>query len=525
MDNKIEDLIKLSGNQHKYQYINLILSFVFWLNICCISVSIPLLEKPPDAKYVNEKNQTVIEPITYEICENYDYLIIPSPHLSWVNDLEIYCNRTKVGLIGSFAFVGFTTGALIYPIVTKFLTHKPVIIITTLIYIVFVFSCTIFTTNYWALIILLIGITLFSNISSYSILILVEESVSTNKRVLFGNIVNIGFSFSGVVYVMIFYFFKNWLYVFYCGIGCNFLLTVIFFLFAYDSPRGFIARKDIGKTLDILRGIAKFNNKLEEFEEEIKKEDYLNTLKMLSEEDNDKRQDDIEDKIKEKFELKKENSVLPIRKEKITGFSLIKYASIRVQFLSLCLLFFFTYGVYNGIVIGAKNISGNFYINIILLYLMEALSFLITGFLTNIPFLGRKKTIFIWYLIASVSMLVLYFFNMHSNYQLIFFLIARFCVSGAVTTYYTYSLENYPTPVRTLGFGINATMGNLGGIVSSLLIEYISKKNILLCNSGVLILCSSILMLFLKETVGLPMQESIDEMNTNRLIDEKDTTQ
>lgn len=52
--------------------------------------------------------------------------------------------------------------------------------------------------------------------------------------------------------------------------------------------------------------------------------------------------------------------------------------------------------------------------------------------------------------------------------------VIRFCITGVYTTFYIYFMENYPTPLRSLGFGLNSTFGNLAGVVSPIIIEFIN---------------------------------------------------
>ena len=48
----------------------------------------------------------------------------------------------------------------------------------------------------------------------------------------------------------------------------------------YDSPRGFINKKDYKSTIEILEGIAFFNGKLDEFRESLKQEEYQDIIRQ-----------------------------------------------------------------------------------------------------------------------------------------------------------------------------------------------------------------------------------------------------
>ena len=88
----------------------------------------------------------------------------------------------------------------------------------------------------------------------------------------------------------------------------------------------------------------------------------------------------------------------------------------------------------------------------------------------------------------------------------------RFCAAAIELVFYTYTLEVYPTPVRSLNFGINVTFGNIGSILSPLLYEYLPSW-VFLFIFGLFSIIHGILLIFLPETVGKPMIESIKELD------------
>ena len=96
----------------------------------------------------------------------------------------------------------------------------------------------------------------------------------------------------------------------------------------------------------------------------------------------------------------------------------------------------------------------------------------------------------------------------------------RFCITGVYTSFYIYFMESYPTPLRSLGFGLNSTFGNLAGIVSPVIIEFINKY-FLYFVFAILSGVNIFLTFFLKETVGKPMLETIEELEVQDVEKEK----
>ena len=515
METKIENLINLSGGEGRYQYCALVLAFLVWSISAFHSISLPFLEAVPNV-YLTDYNETV--PLNYTICQKYNYIKQNDIKYSWIIDFEIECSEIKVGLIGTFTYIGFTSGSFLYPIFCKILSNKNIIIISMTVYCIFNLFLSFFPNYYFALI-SLIFLGIGTNTSNYSSMTIVSESITSKKRSIFSSIINLGFCFSALIFTPLFFFLQKWSFVFYCHILISVLILIGIFFILFNSPRKYL-NTDKEKMMEILRGISKFNKKLENFDEKIKDEEYQNLLSELDNKDKKEMADvDIKEDTKDKTE-----------KKKLGYLSLIKYPSIRYKFIIFSIMFMTTSAIYNGIAIGAKNMKGNLYINIVLLYWFEGLAYIVTGFLINCKPLGRKYSLLLLFLLSALGFLAYVFM---SNYfyseigQFISMLLVRFTISGVYTTYYTYILENYPTPIRSIGFGLNSTFGNIGGIVIPLILELFSKESIYYIFAGMCGL-DCVLVCFLKETVGTPMQECIKEIEEEKRkieegkVDEKD---
>ena len=525
MDEKIDKLISLAGNKHKYQIFCLILIFLLWVNCNFMACVLPLLERKPIIDYFDKKEQkNYTDSLSYDLCDKLKNEEIIEWNrkvfnYSWISYYEIECNKEKTGLISSFTFVGNMFGALFFAPMTKIISHKNNVIVST-----FGFSLSIFLLiiikNFYILLGLLVGVGTFGNFLCYSSLVLIEESVSHDRRSLYGNIVNIGYPFCGITYVVLFYFFENWKIVFYILIAFIFFICGLIWIFIYNSPRGAIEKRNKKEILKILNGIAKFNNKSDYFEN-IESEEYQNIINEICGETNENENDEklIPNTSNLNSNLSKDllnnenenNNNKNSKMQNITAISLIKYPSIRYKFLILCYSWFTACGIYNGISVASKNLEGNFYLIQIGLFIAESIAYFISGILMEIKILGRKRTIWGGMFITIACLLILALISVPDLVYFFLDLLSRFCISAVHTIFYTYSLEVYPTPVRTIGFGINATFGQIGGIVFPMLVELFPEY---LCFIGYscLITFAVFLLFFLKETVGLPMKETIDEL-------------
>ncbi len=190
----------------------------------------------------------------------------------------------------------------------------------------------------------------------------------------------------------------------------------------------------------------------------------------------------------------------------------MKYPSLRYKFLILCVLWFGTRSTSNCIALSSKALPGNYYYNIIFLFIFESSAYYVSGILINIKCLGRRGTLWSQYFIISITFLLLSFVKFSNSVELGLNFLARFCAAAIELVFFTYTLEVYPSPVRSVNFGINATFGNIGSILSPLVYEYLPSW-LFFFAFAIFSIFHAFLLIFLPETVGRPMIESIDELN------------
>ena len=517
-DEKIEKLLSLAGNEHRYQYFVLTIFLFLWMNCNFMAVVLPYLEREPLVKYIDENNIVhVNQTLSNEICEK-KYEILKRFDYSWVSEFDIECDKFNIGLIGVFTFIGNTMGSIVFSIITKYLTHKTILLTSSFGFSLSIFICTLIHSVdyfYW-IFICLIFVGLFGNCLCYSSLVVCEEIVSSNKRSFFSSIINMGYGLCGVMYSLIFMYIQNWRYDFYILIGFSLFLGLMIWLFVYDSPRIYIDHKDIRTTKKILEGIASFNGLKEEYLEKIETEETKQLIKEIMEynyengiEMKEINSDENADKNDELINTENESSKKSL---KLTAFSSLKYPSLRYKFLILCILWFGTRSTSNCIALSSKALPGNYYFNIIFLFIFESSAYYFSGILINIESLGRRGTLWSQYSIITISFLLLSFIKTSDTFELGLNYVTRFCAAAIELVFYTYTLEVYPTPVRSVNFGMNVTFGNIGSILAPLVYEYLPSWLFLFIFALFSVL-HAILLIFLPETVGRPMIESIEELN------------
>ena len=454
MDEQIEKLYNLSGGAGRYQILILVIGFWIWNSLSLIQTSIPILERVPVVIYNNETTD-----LTYDICDEKNYNISKVYGFSWISDMGIECDQAKVGYIGTFFFTGMTVGNFLFSIINKFLMHKQIIVIFTFVYVIFLFLTTVIE-NYYFRIISLLFVGISQGLANPSTLTIVSESVSSKKRSLFASLINVGYSTCPILYTYIYVLFDDWRYIFWMQNIIAILCGVLYIIFLHNSPRTFLSKNNPDEAINVLKKIAKFNGKKEEFEEALNDKEYDTLLKRDQNEEEGMKEEILEGK------------------NKLGYLALIKYPSVRYKFIIFSVMWMFMTFLTNAIVINTKKMKGDFYINIISLFIVEILAGILVGFIINIPSFGRKKSLITFYIGVTVGFVLYILFDkleLGSVTTLIAMGLIRFSCTGVFTSYYIYFMESYPTSIRALGFGLNQTLGNLAGSISPIIIEFFNE--------------------------------------------------
>ena len=484
MEEQIEKLMGNAGGSGRYQILILIIGFFVWSSLSLHNTSIPMLETVPLVKY----NGTEVK-LDYDICKE-KYEVKEKYPFSWISEMNIECSRAKVSMIGSFTYSGLTAGSLVFSVMTKYLSYRHLIIIFVFAYVLFLFLTTI-VNNLAFRLFCLFCLGICNGLANMSTMTLVSESVSAKKRSLFAGIINAGYSFCPIMYTPLYVLLGQWRYIFWLenviGIACG----VVYFFILENSPRMHFSKNEPEEAIKILRRIAAFNGKLEDFDSQLEDKEFDPLLRN----DQEGVEKDLTVEMKPKY-----------------GYSaLFKYKSVLYKFLIFTFMFMSTSFLTNAVVINTKTMAGNTYVIIVSLYCVEVIAGVCCGFLINLPILGRKKSLIGFYLGITVGFILTLLFGSNAIGGWLSMVVIRFCITGVYTSFYIYFMESYPTPIRSLGFGLNSTFGNLAGIVSPIIIEYINKY-LLYFIFAILSGVNIFLTFFLKETVGKPMLETIEEL-------------
>jgi len=170
--------------------------------------------------------------------------------------------------------------------------------------------------------------------------------------------------------------------------------------------------------------------------------------------------------------------------------------------------------VYYGLSFNIKNLRGDPYLNMFLMGLSDAVGYPAALLINNR--IGRRKSLIAFMTIAAIFLVVLALLDLLYGVTLsavtvtTMCLIGKFGVAGARSSARILTGESFPTPIRTMGYGITGVLAGIGGIVSPQ-IAYFGQwwRPLPFVTFAFISVTGSALSLMLSETAGKSLQEQI----------------
>ncbi|RDX95906.1 Organic cation/carnitine transporter 3, partial [Mucuna pruriens] len=167
--------------------------------------------------------------------------------------------------------------------------------------------------------------------------------------------------------------------------------------------------------------------------------------------------------------------------------------------------------VYYGMPLGLQNLSFNLYLSVTFNALSELPSALIVFFLID-KFNRRIALLLFTILSGAFSVMSIMEVKPWTNLQIVFELISFFSACSSFNVYLIYTTELFPTCVRNSALSMARLAVVLGGAFSPLLVSA-GRGNKFLCYGvfGLVIGCSGVFGIFLPETKGRALCDTMDE--------------
>jgi len=169
--------------------------------------------------------------------------------------------------------------------------------------------------------------------------------------------------------------------------------------------------------------------------------------------------------------------------------------------------------VYYGLNYNVKNMSGNLYLNMFLMGLSDAIGYPL-ALLFNNRF-GRRRSLIVFMGFAAALLVVLTVLDsvliMDELIVAGICLLAKIGFAGARSSTRLLTGESYPTPIRTMAFGICGVGAGIGGIIAPQIV-YLGTtwwRGLPFLFFSIMSVIGAVLSLLLPETAGKALQEQM----------------
>ncbi|XP_018566987.1 organic cation transporter protein [Anoplophora glabripennis] len=213
--------------------------------------------------------------------------------------------------------------------------------------------------------------------------------------------------------------------------------------------------------------------------------------------------------------------------ENVNVLDLFKTAQMRKKTVCLFLIWFSVYLVYYGLVLNLANIGGNLYVNSVLQGAVEIPAVAISIFILLKG--GRRWPLSLTMIISGVACactLPLYLFHHLQWATTSLAMLSKFCISSSNAVMPVFTAELYPTTIRNIGVGA----ANVSAGIALMLVPYLwdlssihtSVPMSMLAFFGIF---GGLSVLFLPETGGVPLIETIKEVENVKRMNEAETSE
>uniref|UniRef100_A0AAR2LNR5 Solute carrier family 22 member 3 n=1 Tax=Pygocentrus nattereri TaxID=42514 RepID=A0AAR2LNR5_PYGNA len=316
--------------------------------------------------------------------------------------------------------------------------------------------------------------------------VLITELVGVEYRRVVGVFFQMAFSCGIIVLPLVAYLIPNWRWI-QVAFTLPYIIFMSYYWFVPESPRWLLSQNNSSKAVEITEALAKENKKT----------------------------------------LSKNIKTLKDDAHSASGsfMDLIRTPNIRKYTLILSFNWFTSAVVYQGLIMRLGILGGNVYIDFLISGLVEfPAAFLI---LFTIERIGRRLPFATANIVSGAACLITAFIPESLLWlKTVMACVGRLGISMAFEIVMFVNTELYPTFIRNLGVSVCCTLCDIGGIVVPFLLYRLAViwLELPLIIFGVLAVIAGGLVLLLPETKGVPLPETIDdiELPNSRLKNPKE---
>ncbi|XP_028653432.1 solute carrier family 22 member 16 isoform X2 [Erpetoichthys calabaricus] len=426
-------------------------------------------------------------------------------HKSIVMDWDLVCDNEWLAKLTQPTFMlGVLIGALIFGDVADRVGRRPMLIFTSVCQYV-LGICVAFSFNYYIFIVLRFLLAMVCSGYLVVVFVYVTEFTGIKVRTWTSMHVHAAFAVGVMIVALIGYLVRTW-WIY------QIILTVTtlpFLLVCWklpETPFYLLAKGKYKSAQDLVKWIEKTNGMKKNF-------DVLELIQPHKEcllEKNLK--NDIDSKIYRKLSI----------------LDLFSSWEIATKTITVWLVWFIGSLGYYVISLGSVNLGGSKYINLFIAGAVELPSYIVACLAMDK--LGRRNTLAPSLILSGVACgLITVVPQTSETLVIVLSMTGKFAIAIAFGLIYLYTCELYPTVIRSLAVGSGSMMCRIGSVVAPFCV-YLSSVWTFLPQVivGVLAFVIGVLTLFLPETLGKPMTNTIEEATeqwSKKTDRKKETTQ
>ncbi|XP_061596477.1 organic cation/carnitine transporter 2-like [Cololabis saira] len=400
-----------------------------------------------------------------------------------VTEFDLVCSEQwKHPFTSTVYFLGVLIGSFLSGLLSDKFGRKPVLFGTMAIQAVFTFAA-VFSQS-WKVFAILLFLTGLGQISNYvSVLVLGVELMSGRVQVLFSSLgLCLGYAFGYMLLPLFAYFLRDWKHLL-LVLSMSGLVFLPLWRFIPESPRWLLSQGRVEEAEAILRNAAK-KNKVEAPE-------------VI-------------------FGDKTAGGAQP--KESFHIFKMLRTKNIVCTTATLCLLWFSLSTGYNSLSLNTPSLHSNPYVSCFISAAVEVPAY-ICSWLALRSFPRRQIAMSILLLVGASLFIIQAVPESLSNLSMALEMLGKFGVTTGAGLMFAYTAELYPTVLRNTAAGICMCVSRVGSCIAPFLLHLsVYSKFLPHIILGSLAFVSASAALFLPETFGRPLPQTIHQMHQRERI-------